>query len=33
MEDFNIFIAPLLTVAASVAFMVVYAMKYKDPSE
>ncbi|MGM1047470.1 MAG: cytochrome bd oxidase small subunit CydS [Bacillota bacterium] len=33
MDDFTIFIAPMLTVAVSVAFMVVYALKYKDPSE
>ncbi|WP_425298569.1 cytochrome bd oxidase small subunit CydS [Paenibacillus uliginis] len=33
MDDFTIFIAPMLTVAVSVVFMVVYALKYKDPSE
>ncbi|WP_420094235.1 cytochrome bd oxidase small subunit CydS [Paenibacillus faecalis] len=32
MADFTIFIAPFLTVGVSIAFMVVYAMKYKDPS-
>ncbi|WP_435367978.1 cytochrome bd oxidase small subunit CydS [Paenibacillus lautus] len=33
MEDFGIFIAPLLTVLAAVAFMAIYAVKYKDPSD
>lgn len=33
MEYFTIFIAPWLTVVVSVAFMVIYTMKYKDPSE
>ncbi|WP_407669122.1 cytochrome bd oxidase small subunit CydS [Paenibacillus algicola] len=33
MEDFNIFIAPLLAVAAAIVFMIIYTMKYKDPSD
>ncbi|WP_422658346.1 cytochrome bd oxidase small subunit CydS [Paenibacillus sp. EC2-1] len=33
MEYFTIFIAPMLTVAVSIVFMVIYAMKFKDPSE
>ncbi|MFC7678500.1 hypothetical protein [Paenibacillus sp. GCM10028914] len=33
MDYFTIFIAPILTVVLSVAFMLVYSMKYKDPSE
>lgn len=32
-EDFGIFIAPLLTVLAAVAFMAIYVVKYKDPSD
>ncbi|WP_442950397.1 cytochrome bd oxidase small subunit CydS [Paenibacillus sp. DMB20] len=33
LEDFDIFVAPMLAVAASIVFLVVYTMKYKDPSE
>ncbi|WP_397311271.1 cytochrome bd oxidase small subunit CydS [Paenibacillus ihbetae] len=33
MEDFGIFVAPFLTVAAAVAFLAVYVVKYKDPSD
>ncbi|WP_459965396.1 cytochrome bd oxidase small subunit CydS [Paenibacillus sp. JCM 10914] len=33
MEDFSIFIAPLLTVMAAVAFLAIYADKYKDPQD
>lgn len=32
-EDFDIYIAPLLTVLASVVFMAIYVVKYKDPSD
>ncbi|WP_423212936.1 cytochrome bd oxidase small subunit CydS [Paenibacillus solani] len=33
MEDFDIYIAPLLTVLAAVVFMAIYVVKYKDPSD
>lgn len=32
-EDFHIFILPLVTVCAAVIFMAIYALKYKDPSD
>lgn len=32
-EDFSIFVAPMLTVLAAVAFLAIYVIKYKDPSD
>ncbi|WP_423802987.1 cytochrome bd oxidase small subunit CydS [Paenibacillus dendrobii] len=33
MEDFSIFIAPMGIVIASILFLAIYIVKYKDPSD